>query len=163
MVEISHEWNEFNLAIVGAAAALAGLVIVAASVNIADIVKSRTLTARLGSAIATLVAALVVAALGLMPGLGAIWFGVLVLALAAILLVFQAKTIRLLAADRDPRDRSRGAKSLLGLLPIAAYAASGALGFADATAAQFAAAAGAILAIVAAIVVSWIALVEVLR
>jgi hypothetical protein len=163
MVETLQEWTNFNVAVVGATAALAGLVIVAASVNISDIVKSRTLTARLGTAVATLTGALVAAALGLVPRLEAPWFGGVVLALAAILLVFQVLTIRLLVRDRDPDDRSRWAKSLLGLLPVAAYAASGALGLADSPAAPAAAAAGALLAIVAAIVVSWVALVEVLR
>ncbi len=41
-----------------ATAALAGLVIVASSVNIAEIVKAATITARLGAAIASLVLAL---------------------------------------------------------------------------------------------------------
>ena len=45
-------WSEFNVAMVGATAALAGLVIVASSVNIAEIIKSATLTARLAAAIA---------------------------------------------------------------------------------------------------------------
>ena len=40
-----EQWSEFNVAMAGATAALAGLVIVAASVNIGEIVKSRTLTA----------------------------------------------------------------------------------------------------------------------
>lgn len=163
MGEILLEWKEFNLAIVGAASALAGLVIVATSVNITAIVKSRTLTARLGSAIAALVVALVVAALGLMPGISATWFGLLILILTAILLVFQAKTMRLLATDRDPHDASHLEKSLLGLLPIAAYAASGVLGLAAAPAMYYLAAAGAIFAIMASIIISWVALVEVLR
>ncbi|MGO1537941.1 MAG: hypothetical protein ACTHZ9_01870 [Leucobacter sp.] len=163
MVEILHEWKDFNVAIVGATAALAGLVIVAASVNIADIVKSRPLTARLGSAIASLVVALVVAALGLIPGLNAMWFGGVVLALAAILLAFQVLTIRLLVSERNSYGQLRWTKSLLGLLPVAAYAASGVLGLAGAPAALIAAAVGAILAIVAAIIISWVALVEVLR
>lgn len=163
MTEILEAWTNFNLAMVGAAAALAGLVIVAASVNIADIVKSRTLTARLGSAVATLVGALVVAALGLVPGITPIWFGTVVLALAAILIVFQVLTIRLLAKDHNPNDRSRLGKSLLGLLPVVAFAAAGVLGIAGLPSALLAAAVGAILAIVSAIVVSWVALVEVLR
>lgn len=158
-----HEWKDFNVAIVGATAALAGLVIVAASVNIADIVKSRTLTARLGSAIATLVGALVIAALGLVPGLNATWFGGLVLFLTAILLVFQVLTIRVLLSHRTPGDRSHWPKSLLGVLPIAAYAVAGSLGIAALPAALAAAATGALLAIVAALIISWVALVEVLR
>ena len=74
-----ESWREFNVAIVGATAALAGLVIVAASVNIGDIVKSRTLTARLGSAIVMLVVALIASAVALMPGVDEQSLGVLLL------------------------------------------------------------------------------------
>ncbi|MGO2541477.1 MAG: hypothetical protein ACTH8J_10045 [Specibacter sp.] len=163
MGEILLEWKEFNLAVVGAASALAGLVIVATSVNITDIIKSRTLTARLGSAIAALVVALVVAALGLMPGITASWFGILVLVLTAVLLVFQVQTMRLLATDHAPQGGAHWEKSLVGLLPIAAYAAAGVLGLAGAPATYYAAATGAIFAIMASIIISWVALVEVLR
>lgn len=158
-----QEWTDFNVAIVGATAALAGLVIVAASVNISAIVASRTLTARLGTAVATLVGALVVAAVGLVPHLELFWFGVTVLALTVILLVFQIITIRLLVAERNSDRRSRVSKSLLGMFPVTAYAIAGVLGLAGSPAALIATAVGAILAIVAAIVVSWVALVEVLR
>ncbi|MET0295825.1 MAG: hypothetical protein ABW024_00375, partial [Microbacterium sp.] len=89
MTELLHEWKDFNVAIAGATAALAGLVIVAASVNIGDIVKSRSLTARLGSGIVMLVSALVVSAAGLMPAIDETWYGLLVLAIAVVALVFQ--------------------------------------------------------------------------
>ena len=65
------DWGDFHVAMVGATAALAGLVIVAASVNIGEIVKAPALTARLGSAIAGLVLAPVVSALGRLPGVSA--------------------------------------------------------------------------------------------
>lgn len=156
-------WSDFNVAMVGATAALAGLVIVAASVNIGDIVKSRTLTARLGSAIVALVIALVVSAIALVPGITDRGFGMLVLALVAIALVFQIGTARLIASDENPRDRARWVKSALGFLPLAAYLSAGALAVAQHPAALYLAAAGTVLAIVAALIVSWVALVEVLR
>lgn len=157
------EWKDFNVAIAGATAALAGLVIVAASVNIADIVKSRTLTARLGSGIVMLVLALVACAVGLVPGIDAIWFGSIVAAISLVALAFQVGTARLLAADRDPRDRGRWAKALPGFLPGVAYLVAGALTVAGVPAGLYVAAAGAMLAIIAALIVSWVALVEVLR
>ena len=49
MMEDLELWSEFNVAMVGATAALAGLVIVAASVNIGEIIKTRSLTARLAA------------------------------------------------------------------------------------------------------------------
>src|SRR5687767_3657682 len=54
-MEQIEAWSEFNVAMVGATAALAGLVIVAASVNIAEIIKEASLTARLAAGIAGLV------------------------------------------------------------------------------------------------------------
>jgi hypothetical protein len=163
MIELLHEWKDFNVALAGATAALGGLVIVAASVNIGDIVKSRSLTARLGSGIVMLVVALVVSALGLIPSIDETWFGMIVLVVAAGALVFQIGIARAVATDRDPRSRAGWAKSALGFLPVAAYLAAGILAVAGAPAALYFAAAGAILAIVAALVVSWVALVEVLR
>lgn len=156
-------WSDFNVAMVGATAALAGLVIVAASVNIGDIVKSRTLTARLGSAIVALVVALVVSAGGLVPQITVPGFGMLALVLVVIALVFQVGVARLIASDDDPRDRVRLAKSALGFLPLVAYLGAGALAVVQHPSALYLAAAGTVLAIVAALIVSWVALVEVLR
>lgn len=161
MVEFIHEWTDFNVAMAGATAALAGLVIVAASVNIGKIVASRTLTARLGSAIVVLVVALVASGVALMPGIVALWYGVVVLGIALIALAFQIATARLIAAD--PNAEGRFAKALLGFVPTAAFLVAGALALADQPAALFVAAAGALLAIIAAILVSWVVLVEVLR
>jgi hypothetical protein len=156
-------WSEFNVALAGATAALAGLVIVAASVNITAIVASRTLTARLGTAVAALVLALVVSCLGLVPAITTAWYGALVLVAAAIAGVFQTATARLILVDRDPRAKARWGKSVIGFLPVLSYLAAGALALADSPTALYAAAAGAVLAIIAGIVVSWVALVEVLR
>jgi hypothetical protein len=44
--ELLHSWKDYNVAMTGAIAALAGLVIVAASVNIERIVKAPMLTSR---------------------------------------------------------------------------------------------------------------------
>jgi hypothetical protein len=41
MIDTLEGWTDFNVAMVGATGALAGLVIVAASVNIGDSVKAR--------------------------------------------------------------------------------------------------------------------------
>ncbi|PZU28899.1 MAG: hypothetical protein DI577_09585, partial [Microbacterium sp.] len=73
-------WHEFNVAMLGATAALAGLVIVAASVNITVIIAAPALTSRLASAIAGLVLAIVVCAVGLIPALTAPAFGIAVVA-----------------------------------------------------------------------------------
>ena len=158
-----EQWSEFNLAMAGATAALVGLVIVASSVNIGEIIKSRTLTARLLAGIAALVLALTVSALGLVPEITAAWFGALTILSTLLATVFQMHATRLIATDPDPADRARPLKYIVGFLPLLAYLASGALVWAGHPAGLYLAAAGSLLAIVSAIIVSWVALVEVLR
>lgn len=158
-----EEWSEFNVAMAGATAALAGLVIVAASVNIAEIVKSRTLTARLLAGIAALVLALAVSAIGLVPGLDLTWYGVLIVVATLLMSVFQVNVTRLIAGDPNRADRARPLKYLIGFLPLAAYLVAGVLVGVGHPSGLYLAAAGCLFAIVSAIVVSWVALVEVLR
>lgn len=158
-----QQWSEFNVAMAGATAALAGLVIVAASVNIAEIVKSRTLTARLLAGIAALVLALAVSAMGLVPDLDLAWYGGLIVASTLLAAAFQVNVTRLIARDPDPADRARPLKYLIGFLPILAYLAAGVMVWVGHPSGLHLAAAGCLLAIVSAIVVSWVALVEVLR
>lgn len=156
-------WSEFNVAMAGATAALAGLVIVAASVNIAEIVKSRTLTARLLAGIAALLLALAVSALGLVPDIGAGWFGAATVIVTLLATVFQVQATRLIAKDPSPEDRIRPVKYLVGFLPVLAYLAAGVLAWSGHPSGLYLAAAGCLLAIVSAVIVSWVALVEVLR
>ena len=163
MVDELELWSEFNVAIVGAAAALAGLVIVAASVNIREIIQARTLTARLAAAIAALVLAIIVSALGLVPSIAAGWFGWIVLACALVAGVFQVNATRVIATDPATEDRARIAKSVLGFLPIVAYLAAGGAVLLGHPSGLYLAAAGALVAITATLLLSWIVLVEVLR
>lgn len=161
MLETVSQWSDFNVAMAGASAALAGLVIVAASVNIQKIVSAGTLTARLAAAIATLVLALVVSAVGLVPGIDLLWYGLVTIVVALGAAWFQAHATRVVM--RDPQQRARVAKSALGILPIAAYLAAGSMMAQGLTGELMLAAAGCLVAIVSAILVSWIVLVEVLR
>lgn len=158
-----ERWTEFHVAMVGATAALAGLVIVASSVNIAQIIKATTITARLAAAIAALVLAIVVGGVALIPDVSAMWFGVAVLTATVGAAGFQLHAALVIARDRDPGTRTRGPKAALGFLPIAAYGAAGIVVFVNPPAAFALAAVGCLSAIVVAIVVSWVALVEVLR
>lgn len=158
------DWGDFNLALVGATAALAGLVIVAASVNIAEIVKAPALTARLGTAISSLVLALVVSALGLAPGLDTVVYGAVAVLASLVAATFAVDAARRITADRSPLNRLRGLKSALGFLVPAAYAVGGILMVSGSVAAGTAAFAfGALLSIIVALMISWIVLVEVLR
>ncbi len=163
MGELFEPWSEFNLGLAGATAALAGLAIVAASVNIREIVASRPLVARLGAGIANLLLALAVTAFGLIPALDLFWYGILVLVVTAAGGAFAVGAGVALLRDPNGADVGRFPKALVGFLPIAAYAVTGVLALAGIPAALYVAAGAAILAIVSAVVVSWVALVEVLR
>ena len=156
-------WSEFNVAMVGATAALAGLVIVASSVNIAEIIKSNTLTSRLGAAIAALVLAIVVTGLGLVPDMAPIWYGVTIAAGAIAAAAFQVHATITIARDPAPEHVGRFFKSALGFAPVVAYAVAATMIVLGASGGLLVAAVASLLAIVSAIMVSWVALVEVLR
>lgn len=156
-------WSEFNVAMIGATAALAGLVIVAASVNIGDIIKDRSLTARLAAGIAGLVLALAASAVGLFPDVGPVSYGIAVIVLAVAAAVFQVQATRRIMQNRVPQNRLRWAKSGVGFLAPLAYVAGGILATAGDAGGLVWTGVGSIIAVIVALLVSWIVLVEVLR
>ena len=156
-------WSEFNVAMVGATAALAGLVIVAASVNIGDIIKTASLTARLAASIAGLVLALAASAIGLFPGIEPLPYGVAVIVLAAAASAFQVHATLRVLQNKAPENRLRWAKAAVGFAAPLAYLTGCTL---VATGDAYGLAwlgIGSIVAVMAALLVSWIVLVEVLR
>ena len=155
-------WTDFNVAVAGATAALAGLLIVALSVNVGEIVKTRTLTARAASAIATLLLGLVATASGLIPG-QPVWVLGLELAVATIV-GWVVQVHAMIALGRDGLTASeRLTKSLVGVVPLAAFSVGSVMLLLGMPGGFYAVAAGCVLAIVAAVIFSWVALVEVLR
>ncbi len=156
-------WHEFNVAMLGATAALAGLVIVAASVNITVIIAAPALTSRLASAIAGLVLAIVVCAVGLIPALTAPAFGIAVVVSSLVAAVFAVDATVRIFQNRHPENRLRAGKSAVAFLAPALYLVGGILLLAADPAGLVWIAVGAIAAIVAALFVSWVVLVEVLR
>lgn len=155
-------WTDFNVAVAGATAALAGLLIVALSVNVSEIVKAPTLTARAASAISTLLLGLVATAAGLVPG-QAIWaLGAEILLATVVAWVLQVHAMMLVG--RDGRATSEHlAKSAVGVLPLLAFSVGSVMLVLGMPGGFYAVAAGCVLAIVAAVIFSWVALVEVLR
>jgi modulator of FtsH protease len=63
-----REWSDFAVAVSGAAAALAGLLVVSISINVREIASDRSLPPRAGAALVMLVTPLVVALCLLIPG-----------------------------------------------------------------------------------------------
>ncbi|MBT2499029.1 hypothetical protein J7E25_07955 [Agromyces sp. ISL-38] len=164
MSEALEGWTEFNVAMVGATAALAGLLIVAMSVNIGEIMKSPTLPSRAAASIATLVLAIVAGALGLMPGQLTWAYGAEVLVATLVAAAFQVHAIRVISRDAHVSTGVRVLKAVSGLVPIAAFLAGAVLILAGVAGAGLVAVAiGSVLAVVAAILMAWVVLVEVLR
>lgn len=157
------DWGDFAVAMAGVSGALAGLLIVAISVNIDVIVGSRTLPARAGASIATLVLATVAACLLLVPGTVGWVFGIEVLAGSALVWAFQVHAIRRVATTRQPESRSPGVVIATSLLPVLAFTIGGVLLVAGIGAGMLAVVAGCVLAIASAVLVSWVTLVEVRR
>jgi hypothetical protein len=162
-MEQLEAWTDFNVAMAGATAALAGLVIVAASVNIRDIVTSRSLTARLAAGIAGLVLALSGSAIGLIPALPPTVYGAALIVCALLAGAFSVEATRQVFADPVPQSRFRALKSALSFAAPTTYLLGGLLLVAGAPTGLLWFAAGSIVAIVTALIVSWIVLVEVLR
>ena len=158
-------WSEFNVALVGAAGALAGLLIVALSVNIATIVQSRQVLERAGAAIAALLLAVVVCAIGLIPGQPGWAYGAEVLIAAAVAGVFGARAAISVAQDRGaPNAVARVLKAALSMLPALLAAGGGMAVLLGAVPLGLGlVAASVLLSVVAGVVIAWVALVEVLR
>ena len=157
-------WHEFNVAMTGATAALAGLAIVAASVNIGEIVKEKSLTSRLAAGIAGLVLAILGSAVGLIPEISPLAYGVTMIVLSLADSVFPVDAARRIYQNRHPENRARAVKAAVNFAAPAAYLVGGVLLVAGMTGAGLVAfAIASVAAIVMAIVVSWVVLVEVLR
>ncbi len=150
-------WSEFNVAVAGAAAALAGLLIVALSVNVETIAKTPSLSARASSAIGILVLAVVATMVGLIPG-QPLWAIGLEIGIGVVVAwVMQVHTIRAVEPS------SRLTKGAIGVIPLIAFSIGCVMLLVGMPGGFYAVAAGAILAIINAVVFSWVALVEVLR
>lgn len=163
MTEALEPWKDFNVAIAGATGALAGLAIVAASVNIGEIVKDNSLTARLASGVATLVLALIASAVGLVPGLSPAVYGSVVLVATLIAVVFHIVASRRIFENKDPANLMRPVKAGIGFVPLVSYLAGAILLMTDNATGLTYLAIASILAIISALLVSWVVLVEILR
>jgi hypothetical protein len=158
-------WTDFAVAMAGAAAALAGLVMVAISVNITAILALPGVTARAAAAVGSLVLVVVSAGLLLVPGQSAQVLGVELLLPAALAITLHTvslvKRMRQTAAPRYSRGIAVPV-AIVQLLPIVAgallqvVAENGGGGL-------YWVAAGLLFTIAGSMLDAWVLMVEILR
>ncbi|MBS1843480.1 MAG: hypothetical protein JST53_03590 [Actinobacteria bacterium] len=159
-----EQWHDLFVAMAGAAAALAGLLFVAVSINVDRIIKYDGLPERGLETLAMLLTALVVCVAGLLPGQSHAGLGVELLVIAIALLAIMAK----LPIAALPEGVEVPANYVLGRQVIrlggAILLAIGALAVLFAVAGGlYWIAAGIIVLTLAAVGNAWVLLVEILR
>jgi hypothetical protein len=167
-----EQWHDFYVAVAGAAAALAGLVIVAISINVQEILKEETLPALASHTLAMLTESLIAAAIVLVPGEPAIVGTILAIVtvicwiMSVQYLVGYARSVSAwVAVAPDPPSSfdiiMGGVSSQAATLPLAAGGVLFAFG--NVTWASSLIAAGILISFFAAIRNVWILLIEILR
>lgn len=166
---VTAGWGDFAVATAGAAAALAGLVMVAISVNIKEILAFPGLTARAAAAIGSLVLVVVTAALILVPGQLAVLLGAE--ALVAVVPVIMLHTVSLRLRRRDSESPGHSLAlyvplATLQLLPVVVGALLLILAGDSASlsgAGLYWLAAGMVLTVIGSMLDAWVLMVEILR
>ena len=162
---MSEEWIPFFTAVAGAAAALAGLIIVSVASSVDRMIEIRAMASRAGSAIALLVVVTVIALAGLIPGQGDLLFGIEALVVALAGLAFAVDSLVRLVRARD--DYGTGLdpwlKGGLGVLPGVALVIGAALIAAGQGAGLGWIAVGILLSFMSSVVNAWVVLVEIRR
>ncbi|MFT4283648.1 MAG: hypothetical protein QM598_02290 [Protaetiibacter sp.] len=156
--------SEFFVATAGAAAALAGLIIVALSVSVDAIIRLPGMTSRAAAAIALLVVATLISLAGLIPGQPEAAFGVeaLVLGLAALAFSVQS-TVQMTRARGQFSRASALVRGGLGVIPALLFAAAAVLVLAGAPAALPVLGIGMLCAIAVSVVTAWVVMIEIRR
>ena len=158
-------WTDFFVAEVGAAAALAGLLVVAMSINIKEIMAMATLPPRAAQTLLIIGAALVLASLGLFPGQSMTAFGWEAIVTGLFVALSGALEVRNLFARREKADPLFWSLYPLLLVGITAAQPSvgGALLLTGNEAGMYWIAAGIIIAFLTTLQGGWVLLVEILR
>jgi len=158
------EWHDFFVAMAGAGAALAGLIIVTMSVTIKEILAATTLPSRAAATIAALVLVVIVSGMILIPGQVHGWLGAELLVVSLVALLPQIVLADRLLTQKPARPAlENGYKILIGWLQGLPFVIGAVLvlfgqvnGFGWITA-------GILLAIVYSMLNAWVLLVEIQR
>jgi hypothetical protein len=164
MNPLTAEWANFFSAEVGASATLTGLVVVAISINLSRILSFPFLPGRAAEALVTLVGALVLSSLWLVPDQPLRLLGLEVLAIGVVtLLVPLVIQLRSLGAAEGLPAATRLARAAGSAVPSLLFIAAGLLFLSGWTAGLYWVAAGVIASLVAGVWNGWVLLIEILR
>lgn len=157
------EWSDLFVATAGAAAALAGLLFVAVSINLDRILQIPGLPERALQTLTLLLLPLVVSLAGLIPGQSADALGIEVLAVALAAGAGLGATLRAsLPPAGSPRHWVAGRLIVLSAATVP-FAVAGLSLIAEAGGGLYWVAAGIVFAILGAVANAWVLLVEILR
>jgi hypothetical protein len=155
-------WESFAVAEVGAAAALAGLLVVAASINIRQILELPGIVDRLGGTLTLFTGVLIVGSEVLVPGLNHVALGTVIALTGAALAAVVVRLRGIQESDAPYRRYTR-------MAAMVAFTAAALVTFAGLSCALGIAgglywlAPGVLLAFAIGLVNAWVALVEILR
>ncbi len=157
-------WHDFAVATAGAAGALAGLIIVAISVNVKEIIAGPALAARAGATIASVMVILVSASALLIPDQPALWLGLELIAFGCVALWFQVDAARrLFAAATGTSVASKIANSAIGVGAILWVVLGGIVTATGSATGLGFVAVGFITIFIAAVLNAWVLMIEILR
>ncbi len=162
--EIAERWGDFFVASAGAAAALAGLIIVAMTVNIRTILNIPSMTARAAATIGSLVLIVVSTVAALIPGQSTTVFGgeLLLFALVALGLTVDAAG-RMVRSATPPYVAATWFKIVVAVLQIVPFAVGATMLLTGRTDGLYWMAVGVLLVFIGSVANAWVLLVEILR
>jgi hypothetical protein len=159
-----EEWTNFNVAVAGAAAALVGLLIVAISVGVSEILATRTLPSRALATITSLGVVLVTSIVRLAPGQSALTVGAVILASTAIAMIVHSVSVQRMFAQVPKRPLHESLwKATAGYVQLVPLAVGGALLMASVAASSEWIFAGVVLVFAFSIMNAWVLLIEIRR
>ncbi|RZU65189.1 modulator of FtsH protease [Microterricola gilva] len=157
------EWTDFFVASAGAAAALAGLIIVAVSGDVDRVIAIPGMASRAGVAIALLVMSTLIALGALIPHSSALGYGALVVLTGLVATLLATLSLLRLVRSRTGSLSEAFLKGAFGVLPALLAVIGGVLVMLGTDAGLGRVATGILLAVVFSVISSWVILIEIRR
>lgn len=156
-------WSEFYIAIGGAGAALAGLVMVGISVNLKEILAEASLPARAAAAIGSLILVVVLAGVGLIPRQPAGVLSIEVLVGTLVASIQHLISVLRMASESKNPGTTVVVRSVLAAVQLVPLLVGAVLLIAGSGSGLYWVAAGMILIIIGSVLSAWVLLIEIRR